>query len=595
MELRVEDNSIILIKEGKAFPLNADIDYHHIIEEKNGYKVFFNGDKTEGTITLEKDSIVLTVSKPVKCLPYPALSAKDRIFITVGEGIALDVSEDYPFIEENFESRFCSQKGTMSFTAFQINCSYMICIADNAMYSGYRIFRSENGLLHSSLINYANTPCKFMYYICGSIAEACKIYRRLKSDNYLSLRQKAEKTAEIDEMIGTANFWVWNRSYEDFLYSPCESKADPFSANGILKIAGKLKEEGIRKAIFGIFFENDYCVCESLRKKYGYLTAKYDNYNDVPPSDMGNYIPERRIKECDYSRRRKKDFPDGITVMKDNTLAKAWELVGFDGKKHPQNSLCAAVAAERMKEEIPDEIKKAPECKLRFIDVYGVSISECFSEKHPLTFERAVTIKNSAYNSITEMGLVPGTEDGFDMICSSVVYSEGMMSPCLLRYNPPECGRNKARPLGKEAAEYLKKYMLNFRCRVPLWELVWHDSVISFPYWGDSLNCCDSLMNERILFHCLYGCPPLFSFFEDDFNGLQTMIVNASKQIASVTEKVGYLEMTDFEYLNEAMTVQKTVFGNRYSVIANFGDESFIYGGCLIKSKSFIFEKYIGK
>lgn len=40
MELRIQDKSIILIKEGKAFPLNADIDYDHIIEEKKVIKCF---------------------------------------------------------------------------------------------------------------------------------------------------------------------------------------------------------------------------------------------------------------------------------------------------------------------------------------------------------------------------------------------------------------------------------------------------------------------------------------------------------------------------------------------------------------------------
>ena len=44
--------------------------------------------------------------------------------------------------------------------------------------------------------------------------------------------------------------------------------------------------------------------------------------------------------------------------------------------------------------------------------------------------------------------------------------------------------------------------------------------------------------------------------------------------------------MTDFSYLNEGGTVQKTVYGNQLSVVANFGDTSYNHEGTEIPAYS---------
>ena len=112
--------------------------------------------------------------------------------------------------------------------------------------------------------------------------------------------------------------------------------------------------------------------------------------------------------------------------------------------------------------------------------------------------------------------------------------------------------------------------------RFPLWELCWRDSVISFPYWGDSLLCCPEIVRERILLAALFAEPPLYSFFEKDFRRLENLIVTSYKRIREVLLTVGDLPMTDFS--KPADKLYRSEFGGKFSVVANFSTDERSYG-----------------
>lgn len=63
-----------------------------------------------------------------------------------------------------------------------------------------------------------------------------------------------------------------------------------------------------------------------------------------------------------------------------------------------------------------------------------------------------------------------------------------------------------------EAPEAVVKFQLGHTYRLPLWELVYHDCVVSHWYWGDYNNKLPSLWDKRDLFNVLYGTPPMFMF-----------------------------------------------------------------------------------
>lgn len=558
----------------------------NFVSTENGFRLERNG--TSFTFSAKKiptcceDFVKLTVRGTI---PVPKIISGDRILLPVDEGIALAAEGEYEF--GNISSDFCSRGGTMSMIIIERNGQYLLCALDTGAYARYELIK-ESGLYQLSM--YCTEPCEVQYIICSTLAEACRYYRRLKAHLLSFLENKISALPESEKLIGGAIFWVWNDDYERVMYSDENPDISPCAAEFMLQAAEKLYARGVKKALFGIFFGPDGRAAAPLYNKFGYISTKYDNYNDVPRPDMLKFIPKNRILNCDYSQRRIKDYPDGVQTDTNGELTKAWALRGYDGKMHDQNTLCPKVAAQRMKEEIPAQWEEFPAYEGRFIDVYGGGIASCSSKKHPVTRGECIQIKNKAFRFVSDLGLITGTEDGFEDIIGSILYNEGMNSPFHFRFDKMDCGRRKAQDYGEEGAAFQKKYMLNPACRVPLWHLVYHDCVISFPYWGDAINSCRETMQDKALFSCLYGCPPLYSFFAGNFDALEEEIVRTYHMIAEVTEKVTTLPMTDFVYLTKDFTVQKTVFGGRYTVVANFSEKDFEYKGVVVKAhnKTFI-------
>jgi hypothetical protein len=140
----------------------------------------------------------------------------------------------------------------------------------------------------------------------------------------------------------------------------------------------------------------------------------------------------------------------------------------------------------------------------------------------------------------------------------------------------------------REEQEHIARHMLNPACRVPLWHLVYHECMLAFPYWGDTTDDCIEQVKDKVLFACLYGCPPLYSFSAKDFDKLKDHILLSYQKITAVHQAVATLPMTDYRVLTEDYSLQTTVFGNRYRVVANFSSEARVYEGHTVLPKDFV-------
>ncbi len=521
-------------------------------------------------IPTEKDGFfVLTASGNI---PVPEIHACDRLLLPVDEGIAVTADEEYEkgqFDCECIGGSFCSREGTMGMIIVERAKKFLLIAIENTPYSSYETKRTE-GLYGLSIR--ADKPSVVSYAVFDSLKDACKAYRNLKKDTFVPLFEKIKNNHEIEKLANGAVFWIWNDNYDKVMYSDRDTDISVSLGEKLLETADKLYKSGIRNAMIGIFFESDSKYTEQLYKKYGYICTQYDNYNDVLNPQLLKIIPNNRVKRCDYTFRRMRDYPDGVQINSDGSQAKAWALKGFDGEMHDQNTLCPLVAKKRMIDEIPQVLAQYPFYKGRFVDVYGGGLGECFSEKHPLTKEECLKVKNEAFFEIGKMGLITGTEDGFEDIINNLVYTEGMHSPVYFRID--DSGRKHAHMLNAYDAAHTKKHMLNPRCRVPLWHLVYHECILTLPYWGDSTESALELTNEKILFACLYGCTPLYSFFLKDFDALFDSITESYKKITKITGKTAGFPMTDFEILTDDYMIQRSTFGDKYRVTVDFSDKS---------------------
>ena len=550
--------------------------------------------------SLKKDSVEFIFNSPLETLddfyiwenagevPCPEIKKGDRILLPVDEGMVLKADGDYfhpDFDFQSFEFPFCRREATMNMIIIERDKKFLLIALSDGKNSSYKC-QKINGL-YSLSIN--NKKSVITYYkIFDNLISACKFYKSLKKAP-ATLLEKKNSLPEIEKLIGGAKFWIFDDNYDEVMYSKENTEVTAHVGDNLLKVAKELKEGGVDRALIGIFFEPDNKYSEPLYKDFSYISTQYDNYNDVLNEGILQFIPSNRIRNCDYTARRAKDYPDGIGVNENGEQKRAWGVFGFDGKEHFLYHLCAKVAKKRIAEEVPEIIKKYPYFKGRFLDCFGTGLEECFNPLHPLTREESADIKRDAFKILFDMGLITGTEDGMEEVLDYLVYSEGMHSPDLFRN--ANSGRRQAHIFNDYEKTNTEKYMLNPSLRVPLWQMVYHECLIPFSYWGDSTDACIEQIDKKILFACLFGCPPLYSFKVGNFEKLKEAILYSYKKITPIHSKIATLPMTDYEVLSEDYMLQTSVFGEKYRVVANFSNEDREYNGKTIGALDLLFEE----
>ena len=191
---------------------------------------------------------------------------------------------------------------------------------------------------------------------------------------------------------------------------------------------------------------------------------------------------------------------------------------------------------------------------------------------HPATRSDSLRYINNQLRFLADIGLVCGVEVGSEATAGAFHFSEGMLSP--IPFRAEDAGRRMTTVYrGKEIPPSFSRYMLNPQYRIPLWELVYHDCVVSYWYWGDSSNCCPELMPVRDLFDALYGEPPLYSLTATQWEERKEEIAASYHRVAPAVRATGYARMIAFDLLSPDRCVQRTSFDNGVVITANFSGE----------------------
>ena len=513
-------------------------------------------------------------------LPVPDTLPGDRLILPIDEGVALPVDHRVAPGEIDLDGLTrarCGREKTVNLFLLERGGRCLAITTDNGLHTGYALRWAD---CRYRLTLTADRPVTVSYAVFDSAAEACRAYRSTVIDRTVPLRDKLARTPALTRLVGGAIFWVWNDRYDEVMYADHDTDIAPDTGDALLEVAADLHDAGVDRAMFGIFFDGDSRLVQPLADRFGYIATQYDNYNDVLNPALLDIVPNNRVRNCGYTARRMKDYPDGIAVSRDGQLGTAWALKGFDGRMHPQNCLCPQVAADRMREEIPPVLAQYPAYRSRFIDVYGGGVGECFSPAHPLTLAQCLAVKRDAFAALQDMGLIVGTEDGFEDLINVLDYTEGLHSPVVLRN--VDSGRNHAHIYTDAQAAFVDRYMLNPAYRFPMFELVYHDCMMTFPYWGDSTEMSPAQIRQKTLFACLFGCPPLYSFRVGDYARLRASILFSYRTVSAVHRVVATLPMTDYAVCTPDFAVQRTVFGDRYEVVANFGSTPYVFHGARI-------------
>jgi hypothetical protein len=110
--------------------------------------------------------------------------------------------------------------------------------------------------------------------------------------------------------------------------------------------------------------------------------------------------------------------------------------------------------------------------------------------------------------------------------------------------------------------------------RAPLWELVYHDCVVSQWYWGDYNNKAPEVWDRRDLINILYGTPPMYMFDKAAWAKDSKRFAESYKNICPLVRKLGYDEMLSHEFLSEDHAVQRTRWAGGTVVTVDFNKKT---------------------
>jgi len=368
-----------------------------------------------------------------------------------------------------------------------------------------------------------------------------KYYRRYVRHRGM-LKTLAEKRAEnpnVDRLIGAPDAWGWG----------------PPSAR--LAVAKELHRAGVQRLLFANARDLSPEQQQALID-LGYLTSRYQSFRTIWPPDA--------IKALG---RKPEDWwwnPKDIALRQDGSRERGW-VVKRGGKAYPGYTVCAIRQVARARQVVPPDLK-ANRYLGRFIDTTTAApLVECWSPDHSTTRTENKQWKYKLLEFMSkESKLVTGSETGIDWANPVVHYYEGTLS--LTRYRLPDAGRDLLKY--KKPTPLFKRFQVSPVYRLPLWELVYHDCVVAYWYWGDSSNKAPEYWDVRDLLNVLYATPPLWTINAKIWRRYRDRFIESYQRVCPFVRRVGYQEMTDYRVLTEDRMVQQAFFANGVSVIVNF-------------------------
>ena len=508
------------------------------------------------------------------------------LLITESEGLLLPVDDtEYPLGADR--PYFCGGGLAMSWMGVvdaKFNTGYM-AILDTPFDATMRTRRENNLVTFEPLwmpshgeFGYTRKVIYHFFDKGGYTAQA-KTYRNYiwSKNNVVTLKEKEKRFPAMEKMIGAVHIYVWDDARE-------------------VSFAHELKQSGIDKTL--ILWDANHTPYPEIGyddrlKELGFATGGYELFTDLKLRDtVFTEFDEKgsiRFARTSYPGL----FHDLVTKKKDGET-------NFNQFGH---TACPAVMRPQIMKRIERELKEFPH-ETYFLDVYQANgLFECYSEIHPLTRQQFAeeVIKNHKMIEDT-YGQYLGGEWGADYTGSGTVYNHGMMTLQRTWWGTGidkkgtiyYTGDWKSNPrptqmLGTRVANdtYLK-YSINEYTRVPLYELVYHDAIVSSWRWEDGNHHTPEIWWKKDLFNILYGTAPLWSIDRSRWEEYKYTFIESYKDICPWLQQIGYDEMVSHRFVSDDRKIQESEFSSGKKVVVNFGTEDALFEGKVLKAKGFL-------
>ncbi|WP_413724492.1 glycoside hydrolase [Sodalis sp. RH16] len=310
-------------------------------------------------------------------------------------------------------------------------------------------------------------------------------------------------------------------------------------------------------------------------KTSGYLIASYDSYDTAIPRGVNDrwltaQVPSALREKC-------------AIVESDGS-----KKPGFGGEGYYLNPHCMlSFSRQRMA-----ELVKLAELNSLFLDVDGTGmVSDDYHPEHPTGAADMAQARNARLAWFSNTVKLPlGSEDGNAVNARHLMFAHGMET-WGFGWGDKDMHQNKQSPfylggwwpnaqpdLFFRPAKVKQPYLtvqFDPRYRLPLYQAVYHDAVISSHHWNyDNLKFSD-VKTVRALLSQLYNTPPLFNLSRGTLRDRLPEIKKADAAFRPLHQALWDKALTGFCWLDQAGWVQQTSFSDGSQLTANFGDRPF--------------------
>lgn len=324
--------------------------------------------------------------------------------------------------------------------------------------------------------------------------------------------------------------------------------------------------------------------------KTGYLFGTYDSFHSI-------HDPALRGTDATWE-----------TAQFDQELYENGPIVGKDGKKKrgfkgAGYKLSPIAARPYVEKRVNENMKNIP-FNYYFVDcdAYG-EVYDDYSPLHPATQAEDVAARNDRLAWIGDTHqVVIGSEGGSSYAAPVIHVAEGMFGPAFGWGDPDLRDRDSEYYLGGyyppdgprvflQQVPLKQEYECLFydpRFRLPLYEVVFHDSVVSTHQWANGSLKFTTVLDTVALMELLYMVPPLYHLNLDELQKHRETMKKHYGFFSPLHRELGFLQMTDFAWLSPDRLAHRTVFGDRVEMVANFADQEFEYQGTVIPARSIL-------
>lgn len=407
---------------------------------------------------------------------------------------------------------------------------------------------------------------RYVFTLDGGYVAIAKRYRAYvqATGRWKDMREKVEENPEAAKLGGP------------FLWIQTE--------NDQVEAVRALHERGLANAVVYRYAPPE--IVEAFRS-LDYLVGKYNNFVDLYPAD------EQRVDSYEWRNiwvplGMKEGFPQDAIVNHDGSLMYGWPLRrdGFwlpnstrdewgtrrtewtyHGLRDQVNCYrrCSQLGLPLARTLLPAE-RDRYRYSAMLIDVKAaLPLFECWSDQHPLSRRQDMENRQQLLSLSRELGLVTGSEKGADWAVPYADYFEGTTT---LWIHPNGQALQDFPP----SPHYIRKNLDPGR-RVPLYQLVYHDAVVTTWWWGDGNFRPEALWDVKDAFNLLYANAPIL--IADDIQLLgerADRIIQTYRHVCELARRLMYEEMTDHRWCTPDREVQETHFSSGARVVVNFGD-----------------------